>query len=415
MKTQRRPLDTQTAVLKNQRGVALMISLFAMIFMMFIATQVSYETQVEYVSSSQEVNKLKAFYAAKAGMELSLFRIALYQNVRAGLSSQIESNPQLTAMINQIWQFPFSWPPVLPEGTSSLDQDSINDTVKESFMDSQYVVTIQAEDGKIDLNDMGSEVEELSKAAQGSLLQIFKSKIDSDDNFREKYQNENFEELVNNIADWVDIDTKGRNSSAENQGYEIPDDSNVQLPPNRAFRTLDELRMVKGMNDEFFNLIKDQVTVFGTKGINPNEASKKVIMSLDENITEEMVTKVMERRSSVEKGGPFKDDDDFYGFLESLGLRVQDLVAKNLPLYYNAAYNFHIISTGKSGNTRREIEAITMDLLNLSARYNSFLITPAPTNPGDPPANPTQPAAGNKALPYKAPKGRPTVVYWEES
>lgn len=397
--------------LQNNRGVAIMVALFAMVFMLFIATQVSYDTQVEYVSSSQQVNDLKAFYAAKAGVELSLFRIKIYQQLRAQFAQQVESDPQYLGMLNQIWQFPFSWPPVVPETVNSVEKGKIEDTVKESAMDAQYTVSISAEGGKIDLNDLGSEIKELSEAARAQILQIFQNELDNNEEFRDKYQNENFEELVNNIADFVDSDTEGRNSAAENQGYETPDDSNVQLPPNRAFRSLDELYMVVGMNDEFFNLLKDRVTVHGTKGINPNEAPRKVLESLLPGIEEEDMKELLERRSSLEKGGPFTSKDDFYGFLDSTGYRTDQVREADPPLYFNAVYNFRVISTGKSANTRKEITVITFDYENLAGRYKAYIDTNKP--PPDPP--PTTPTPTPAPIPYKAPKGRPTVVYWEET
>ncbi len=58
--------------LKAERGIAMLIALFALTLMIFIATEVSYDTSVEYIVASQQVQRIKAYYAAKAGLEMSL-------------------------------------------------------------------------------------------------------------------------------------------------------------------------------------------------------------------------------------------------------------------------------------------------------------------------------------------------------
>src|ERR1035437_6935027 len=65
-------------LLKSEKGVALLIALFAMTLMTFIAVEVSYDTSVDYVVAAQQVNRVRAYYAAKSGIEISLLRIMLY-------------------------------------------------------------------------------------------------------------------------------------------------------------------------------------------------------------------------------------------------------------------------------------------------------------------------------------------------
>ncbi len=424
--TKTRSLLRGRRILGNNRGVALLVALFAMVFMIFIATQVSYETQVEYLVASQGVNRLKAYYAAKSGVELSLFRILLYKKALASFSQQIKDNPAMGNLLNQIWQFPFSWPPVLPNEASSIDKDDIQAAVKESFMDAQYLTTIQGEGGKIDVNALGSRVQPLADVTQTQILRIFQVELQNNEAFKEKYQNEDFNALVNNIRDWVDEDTNGRNRGDESGLYEQPRDEKVTLPPNRSFRTLEELHMVAGMTDEFYNLLAPRLTVFGTRGINPNTAPEEVLKSLDPQITSDNVGKIIERRSNPEKGGPFRNDDDFYGFLDTLPMNTDDLERLKIPFYYDAEYNFRIISTGKYANVHREITVITYDLENLSQRYAQILKEDAAQKSGnqqqeeqqEQPQGQGQGENGqqqDQGIKFKAPKGRPNVVYWGES
>jgi general secretion pathway protein K len=60
-----------------------MMAIFATSLMIFLAVEVSYDTSVEYLVASQQVNRLKAYYAAKAGVEMSLLRILIYKKAMA--------------------------------------------------------------------------------------------------------------------------------------------------------------------------------------------------------------------------------------------------------------------------------------------------------------------------------------------
>ena len=44
---------------KNNKGIAILIAIFSLGILTFIALEVSYETNVEYVVASQKVNRLK--------------------------------------------------------------------------------------------------------------------------------------------------------------------------------------------------------------------------------------------------------------------------------------------------------------------------------------------------------------------
>ncbi|MEO0337544.1 MAG: hypothetical protein AAF202_14205, partial [Pseudomonadota bacterium] len=124
---------------RNQKGVALMMAIFATSLMIFLAVEVSYDTNVEYMVASQQVNRLKAYYAAKAGAEMSLLRILIYKKAMAQFGDQLKGNE---SMLDPIWQMPFAWPPIFPEDLSDIDKDLINSAVEKSTFDGQFLATI---------------------------------------------------------------------------------------------------------------------------------------------------------------------------------------------------------------------------------------------------------------------------------
>ncbi|MEQ1665859.1 MAG: type II secretion system protein GspK, partial [Bdellovibrionales bacterium] len=355
----------RACVLGNERGVAMILAVFAMVLTIVIATEVAYETSVEYVSAANSLNRLKAYYAAKSGVELSLFRILLYKKAIATYGEQLKEKKN---MLDPIWQFPMSWPPLGLDNLNAADKDNIAKIIKDSTLDTQYTAVIEGEGGKIDINDLGSDIQTISAGVHSQISQIFTNELENNKAFKNKYENFDFEELINNIQDWVDENNVSLNKSGdESSNYKLPDHAgNVTLPPNTSFKTLSELHMVHKMEDTFFNLLKDRVTVYGTKGINVNYAPEEVLKSIDTQIKADVLKKIIERRNDPKKGGPFLDETDFFNFLEGQGVRTDNLKKSKIPLLFDAEYNFRIISTGLSANIKREITAITYDIDNLS-------------------------------------------------
>nr|HMN67690.1 hypothetical protein [Bdellovibrionales bacterium] len=116
----RRPADRKGRwpspfqALRSQKGVAMLIAMFAFTLLSFIAIEVAYDTSVDQVVSSQQVNRVRAYYAAKAGVEISLLRVMLYKQAIAAFGDTLGANKSL---LDPIWAFPFAWPPAIGEDT----------------------------------------------------------------------------------------------------------------------------------------------------------------------------------------------------------------------------------------------------------------------------------------------------------
>jgi general secretion pathway protein K len=423
-------------ILRGRSGVALLIAIFSLGLLSFFAMEVSYETNVEYVLASQKINRLRAYYAAKSGVELSLLRILLYKKAVATFGDQLGANK---AMLDPIWSFPFAWPPsnfIPKDEVTTITYDSVKAAEKDSLMSATYITQIDNESGKIDINDLGSDIKELREQTKQQILKIFAIEIESNNVFEEKYRNFEFEELLNNITDWIDEnDTRvvGGNERGIYQDF-LKDNTTEFIPPNQPLKTLEELHMVFGMKDDIFNLLKDRVTVFGVKGININFANKNMLKSLDIQITDQIADEIIKRRSSPELGGPFASEDDFLQFL-STWIRADKFNEGGIPLLFDSAYNFKITSTGEFARSVREISVITYDVDTLVSRMITLLDKqdadekgpedPAdndknddgipdkdPADSADPDKKKPDPSAANKKK--NIPQGRPRVVMWSE-
>jgi general secretion pathway protein K len=397
--------------IKNQKGIALILAMFTIVMVSFIASEISYETQVEAIVNGQAIHRVKAYYAARAGIELSLLRIKIYHQVLQQLPEQAKSivKPEL---LDMIWNMPFSWPPMVIDKASEVEKDMIKETVDESKMDATYVTTITDEGSKIDVNDLNSPSKPVRESIKKQLIRIFEDKKKEDQNWARMNSDLNPEELINNIQDWVSPGRQSANGGDKSSRYSQLGEG---YPPNRAFRTVEEVRLVPGMTEDAFALLRDQITVFGMKAINPNHASKEILMSLDPTITSKVAEDLVKRRGDQALGGQYKDAKDFWGYASTVGARVDPAVEENTPISCDSVFNFKIKAVGNVKQITSEITAIVFDLQKSANQVVKSMQKQSSQQGGGGGSsgsgtNPSQPA-GQKAPPAKGP---PRIVYWNE-
>lgn len=407
----------------KRSGVALILAITSLMFMVYIASEVTKDSAVEYIVNSKEITRLKAYYAARSSMQLALLRIKIFQQ-----ATQLPLPESMSSQINLIWQFPFAWPLPASEDLNSVDKDLMNEVTGESLMDATYFHTIEDEGSKIDLNDLASPSKTLREVTRKQILNIFEQKISSDDDFRNRYQSTNFEDLVGKIYDWMSDSPTSLQGGDKNGDFSS---LGAGYPPNRGFRTLEELRLVPGMTDEFYRILSPLVTIYGMRAINPNNATKQVLLSLDPGMTEIAVTEAIARRDNPEKGGPFKGKGeecakDFKGFIQNAdpGMRLAEEFDK-IPMICDKVFNFKIIATGYGGGNfklPKNILAYVVDINKSADQIRSFVDKDKkeenPDQGQSPAPSPTpSPAAGQGSSPPKQeplPKGAPRIVYWTE-
>lgn len=395
-------------ILKNKSGIAIITAILALAFMTYLATEVTYDATVEYLVNSQELKRLKAYYAARAGVEISLLRIKAYQQVSQKLGKNASSYP----MINMIWQFPLQFPLPISDNMGLMSKDEFKEANEASFFDANFDTQITDEGSKIDLNDLVSPSKVLRDSARKLLLNVFAQEMESNKRFESKYRNFRFEDLINQITDFMSDKRASLNGGDKGAVYK---DEYQGYPPNRAFRTVSELRIIPLMDEELFNFLQDKITVFGLKGINPNTATKEVLMSLDQGITAEIADKIIARRENENEGGQFKSPQEFWSAVNQFGARLNG-DPKEIPIVTDTLISFRIKSTGVYGNVRTRIEAVVSDIDRVASRVADYVKKeqPTPTSvpvlPNGLPVSAPAPAAG----PTQIPPGPPRILYWFE-
>ena len=411
----------------SERGAALMLALFATTLLMVIATEIMFETSVEYVVSTQSVNQVRAYWAARAGVEMSLLRIHIFRQAQA-MGANALPDPSI---LDEIWRQPFMWPPPIPEETSLAAKGEIQAAIKASeltALKASYFTTIESEGSRIDINDLGSPSKIMAEAARNQLLQLFNQKVENDENFSRRFRGFDFQAVLNNIADWIDADGEGRGGGQEREMYADRGSDTKFLPPNQPLRSLQELHMVEGMTDELYDLIAPAVTLYGGKGINVNQASKEVFRAFGPAFTDERIDRILADRKDPRRG-PFKDEKDFVEYLNSIGISGNPFQSDNeskTPLVFDPETNFRVRSTGKAGQAQSDIVAIVYDVDKVRERLEKALVEQATRgqnpNPGatdtsganTPGANP-QSGSATSSTSSSPPLRRPRIVDWTEN
>ncbi len=407
--------------LKQSKGLALIMVLSGTVLVVSIIQETIFNTQTEYRSTVSEFHSLKAYYAAKAGMEISLLRIKNYRTITKKYGSTLKS---FQSYIDLIWKIPFNWPPVLMdenEGQSSAEE--ISKLSGNSLMqDIKYNTVITATASRIDLNDLASPIPSLRKWTFKILFQLIQQLQLNEENQNpdeinpdEILDEAQITDILSNIADWIDPNSLAGQSSLPETG--ASDDN--PAPPNRSFISLTELHQVPGMNDTLYEKIKPFVTIHGEKGLNINTASIELLQAL--GLPLEVAEEVFAQTSSH----LLFTQQTFANFLNSRGLQHLDqelLQDKENSSYlnFNAPHNFQVESIGISQNSIKIITALYFDSAFVSKHFDELLNAdikrqqrnpereqksqPRPTN--ETTTSPQSPTESNQA---------PTIIYWKES
>lgn len=351
----------------GEKGVALLMVMFTTLLLTAIALELASETISEYQVSSRDLKQVQAYYAAEACMQISLLRVKLYQQAASALKGKIDD----PTFVDFLWNFPLPWPLPLPDEMSGVDKSVLQKAMGESLFQGQYVGYISPEDAKVDITDLVSPSEVIAASTRNQILEIFQSKMETDEDFRNRYQGFNFQELVLQIIDWMDEGDESLVGGSERSYYR--DFNSEDVPPNQPLKTKEELMMVYGMTNELYELLAERTTIYGIKGLNVNQADKAMLMSLDPQMTEEIVNEILERRADPELGGPFADAEDFLSFLGSRGVNTENFEETKVPLVFDNLSNFRLECVGQVQDVQRKIIAITYDFDTVKGRLTEFL------------------------------------------
>lgn len=417
----------------NNRGMALIMVLSTIVFIVLLVQETVFETQIEHRSAIAELNSLRAHHAAKSGMEVNILRVRTYIKLTTQYAQQIQP---FRSYVDLIYQFPFHWPPLKPDGLDLISAKKFSKIKENSFMQGSFFVTsIEPETSRIDINDLASPIPSLRKWTFQVLYRLIYHLQLNNKKLAAEINEKNIFEILNNIKDWVDPDRQqtGQNQISENNLY-----SHDRLPRNRSFISLQELHEVAGMSDTLYTALTPFITIHGEKGLNINSAPPELLQALHDSFPMELAQEIAEL-TSIPLNPFIFTKQIFSDFLVEKGFsnlkqyffpkreKNTDKKEQSIPyLYFDAPHNFQMKSTGIAGNSQKTITAIYFNTSSFIKRFKTLMekekkrekkriaaqLSTRQIRMRNQQSNP--PPSTNTPTPSKQ-NQKPTIIYWKES
>jgi general secretion pathway protein K len=333
-------------LLRNQSGVALMFIITAMVFLMAIYGEFTFESKISRIKATNVMDRSQAKLLAESGLQLAMARFKLYQEAM----NKLESNPNLKQQIrpqllNQIWELPFVYPIPMPKNTSIALKDSVNQFEKEILLEGSMRVSVSNVSNRMNLNLLRFDT--AKRASKGStdgnsdtneedpndgiidssptaindnvsieqtlfflLKRLVDEKKEKDPGFEDRFANINYQQLVSNIkffvSDFGSLMTDPMAGEAEALFRRIP-----LTPKYGPLSSASELYGLPGWDDELIELIQNEFSVYPSAQIDLNKLTANMLRILVPTIDEEQIRSFFEYRDNPDQPRFFNSIADF--------------------------------------------------------------------------------------------------------
>jgi general secretion pathway protein K len=292
---------------RKERAMALVMVLLAIVVLTVYLTEVQAESTTAFASALSERDRLRAEYLATSGINLSRMLIATEPSVRQAIEPLFKMlNPKGRAPQIPVWEFsdqvlgPFndaagaeSFAALANVDTSSGENLGLGGI-------GRFEAVVVDEDSKIDVNTAArGDIISRTRLAQ-QLLGVLSppqynplfEQEDADGQFSDR------QTVCAAIIDWVDSDEEREpcdpRAAQATPGGGTEDNIYQSLGlkyyrKNAAFDSLDELRLVRGVGDDFWATFVDPepqkpksrvMTVWGQGKVNINTANAQTLLAI---------------------------------------------------------------------------------------------------------------------------------------
>src|SRR4030066_642244 len=275
--------------LTNRKGSALLITLLIITILTSLTVEFAYDVYISNGALSNWANAQRASLIAKSGQTLSSKNLM-----------SVQKHPYTYAA-------------------------EVNLPIEEKFgPDTNLTVNIEDENSKFNINSIIFPNGLTNENALSSLKKLF------------EYLNIN-PSLALTIADWIDPDREPRLRDSEYRAK------------NSYLWSVDELKLINGIDKKTFETIRPFVTVYGNELININTAKLPVLISLHKDMTETLAKRIIDYRENT----PFEEEVQIVRVsgLETIGpLLLGRITVKSSC--------FRVISTAIVNEITRSIESV---------------------------------------------------------
>jgi general secretion pathway protein K len=294
---------------RNSRGMALVLTI--LIISLIVALTLQFNTSMR--------SDLHAAVNLRDGIRLGYIAKSGFNYARAVLRVDDESVDSL----HDAW----------------ADSKSLSKNSAELFGDSRFDLMISDHSGRIQINKILNDDKKTYNDAQKGLLTRFLRSPEFG------IEDEEAENIVNAIKDWIDEDDDPTGfSGAENSYYQTLD--KPYSCKNAPVEFLEELLLIRGITEELFYGIKEKpgialyLSPYGDGKVNINTAGRLVLAAFFEEIDDEII-KDMDDYRMDEKNEESLSNSNWYKSVPGMGDRNI-----NPDLLTTASTYFEITSKG---------------------------------------------------------------------
>ena len=239
----------------NENGIVLIIVLIIVAILTVIVTDFTFSTHVDLEISNNTLNDIKAQYIAKSGVSV-VSSVMKNNNLEdLGDLSSITDEVEVGSGDGSIWSLSV---PAFPIG------------------DGIVTMSVEDERSKINLNSLvNSNTNKIDFQVLEALTELFRNLgVDADKS----------EFFIASLINWVDKSIRGAQNDQDPRGAAGTFYSSLDNPykiKDGPLDSLEEIRMIEGMDEEFYGKVKDYLTVYPVnKQVNFSTASKPVMIAI---------------------------------------------------------------------------------------------------------------------------------------
>ena len=354
-------------ILKNQKGVALIMIMTTIIFLLMIYSEFTFESKISRIKTTNILDKSQAKLMAESGLQMAITRLKLYveayNKVQTNETAKTTVSPQL---LNQLWEVPFMYPIPVPNGAAAAFKSTVEKFQQESILDGEMRVSIQSISNRINLNQLRlsyltynpeTDFDKVSSrldtsetailndvSVDQSLYYMLKTladrKKDTDEIFAEKYSRINYQELVSNLKFYMSDqgvlaqDPYSAQASANFQQADI-------TPKYGPLGSSSEIYAIPGWDDELVELVKNEFSFYPTNQIDLNKLSANMLKLLFPTLMENDIEEFFAFKNDPTKVRYFNTTEDLKKYFVSTARNLtEDYFNQRIELFTKQGFTF---------------------------------------------------------------------------
>ncbi len=359
------------SILSNQRGIALMMIMTAIILLMAIYGEFTFESKIARLKATNILDKSQAKLLAESGLQLAMTRLRLYKEAY----NTVQNNPNVKNMVqgqllNQLWEVPFIYPiPVGANASASL-KSNIDKFTKDTFLDGEMKVSIQNISNRLNLNmlridmtkynpdqsvDNGQdETDSMINLSDTAILQdvsvdqalvyllkrLVDEKREKDEAFDDRYASINYQEMIVTLKYYMS-DFGGMSQDPLMPEAERNFNQAALTPKYGPMSSSSELFSIPGWNDELIELIQNEFSVYPNTQIDFNKMTANMLRILIPRMTDEDIRDFFLWRDEPERPKIINTKADFKRYIvEQERLMSETDFDERIKLFENKGISF---------------------------------------------------------------------------